>query len=104
MCQTIANFFDDGYSVGISTYSSLPDASSDNGTYIIEKWEVVDRENAPNHEQDVHSLRNMLHCINEKQPLNVRFSPQKIDDYCDELEQQQQSNIQEQDKNTGISY
>ena len=43
LCEVIANYFgDDGLSVGIDTIDKLDCDNGDNGTYIIEGWEIVD--------------------------------------------------------------
>ena len=43
LCREIANFFDDGLSVGIDTLNRLDCDNGDNGTYIIENWEIVEQ-------------------------------------------------------------
>lgn len=43
LCQVVGNFFGGGYSVGVDTLSNLDCDNGDNGTYIIENWEIVDR-------------------------------------------------------------
>ena len=43
LCQVVGNFFGGDYSVGVDTLSNLDCDNGDNGTYIIENWEIVDR-------------------------------------------------------------
>lgn len=43
LCQVLGNFFGGNASVGIDTLWKLDCDNGDNGTYIIENWEVVDR-------------------------------------------------------------
>lgn len=40
-----------GLSVGLDTYERLDTDNKDNGVYIIDGWNVVDREFAPGHEE-----------------------------------------------------
>ena len=50
----------------------------DNGVYIIDGWNIVDRKYAPSHEQDSHDLEEMLQHINSKQPESMRLSDDEI--------------------------
>lgn len=43
LCQVIANFFGGTNSIGIGKYENLDIDNGDNGVYIIENWEIVDR-------------------------------------------------------------
>ena len=43
LCQVIGNFFGGSTSIGIDTIWHLDRDNGDNGTYIIENWEIVDR-------------------------------------------------------------
>jgi len=51
LCQVICNYVGGTVSVGIDTLDNLDTDNWDNGTYIIEKWEIVGREY--NHREDV---------------------------------------------------
>lgn len=72
LAQVIANFFgDDGLSVGIDTLDRLDCDNGDNGTYIIEGWNIVDREYFRGAEQNRYPLNEMLALIDEKQPRPI---------------------------------
>lgn len=79
LCQVIANFFDGCMCVGIFPLEGGPAKVSeyspgDNGIYVIEKWQIVDRIDAPEEEQDVWTMRGMLKMIDESQPVKQRLS------------------------------
>lgn len=73
LCQVIGNFFGGNCSVGIDLYEKLDTDNGDNGVYIIENWEIVDREFAPYYEQQTYSLLEMLEEINTKMPKNEQI-------------------------------
>lgn len=79
LATTIGNFFRDGLSLGIDKVSNLDCDNFDNGVYLIDGWEIVGREYAPSYEQNSHSLREMLECINKRQPEEMRLSDEQID-------------------------
>ena len=84
MCQIIANYFGDGFCIGIDTFESLEStADYDNGVYIIEDWKIVGRERFKGQEQDNYKLKEMVKCINKRQPIPVRLSPNYIDRMLD---------------------
>ena len=56
LCQVIGNFFGGEYSIGIDEYDVLDTDNGDNGVYIIENWEIVDREFYNGAEQNNHDL------------------------------------------------
>lgn len=68
LCQVIGNFFGGTYSVGIDVCEHL--STEDNGIYVIEDWEIVDRITSPyfHGEQNVYPLDEMLIDIDEQQP------------------------------------
>ena len=68
LCQVLGNFFGGDADVGIDTLNNLDTDNGDNGVYIIENWEIVDRVNFDGVEQYEHSLLNMLLEINKRQP------------------------------------
>lgn len=43
LCNVISNFFGDGMSLGIDTANHLDCDNYDNGVYIIDRWEIVER-------------------------------------------------------------
>lgn len=85
LCQVIGNFFGGELSVGIDKYDSLDTDNWDNGTYIIEKWEIVDREFKHGPEQHEYDLLKMLKDINEAQPESERIDESKLEDYVNSL-------------------
>ena len=79
LVTTIGNFFQDGLSLGVDRVSNLDCDNYDNGVYIIDGWEIVDRKYAPSVEQDSHEIRDMLEGINKRQPKEMRLSDEQID-------------------------
>lgn len=67
-CQVVGNYFGGGLSIGIDACSRLDCDNWDNGVYIIEGWEIVDRRFAPEEEEQDRDLLEMLRKINETQP------------------------------------
>ena len=65
-------------SLGVDKVSNLDCDNWDNGVYIIDGWNIVDRKYAPSHEQDSHDLEEMLQHINSKQPESMRLSDDEI--------------------------
>lgn len=73
LCQVIGNFIGGDLSIGINTCDKL-DCGSDNGTYIIENWEVVDRKYASWDEVvDEDYVSSMMRHIDECQPPDDRL-------------------------------
>lgn len=73
LCQVIGNFFGGEYSVGIDLYDRLDTDNGDNGVYIIENWEIVDREFFEGEEQDVYNLDEALETINKCMPVDEQI-------------------------------
>lgn len=73
LCQIISNYFDGSLSIGIDEYNKLDTNNGDNGVYIIEKWQIVERlyHNYP--EQYEYDLKKMLKKIDESQPENMQL-------------------------------
>ena len=68
LCQVIGNFFGGSNSVGIDTIWHLDIDNGDNGVYIIEGWNIVDRYCFDGQEQDAYDLNEMLLAIDDKMP------------------------------------
>lgn len=69
LCQVIGNFFGGTTSVGIDLYDNLDTDNGDNGVYVIEDWEIVDRLFFKNgKEQNEHQLSEMLAEIDYNMP------------------------------------
>ena len=81
LCQVIGNFFGGECSIGIDEYDVLDTDNGDNGVYIIENWEIVDREFYSGREQNSHDLLNMLIEINKCQPEQEQFRDGDIENY-----------------------
>ena len=81
LCQVIGNFFGGECSIGIDEYDVLDTDNGDNGVYIIENWEIVDREFYNGAEQNNHDLLEMLKDINKCQPEKEQFRDSDIENY-----------------------
>jgi hypothetical protein len=74
LCQVIGNFFGGTTSVGIGAYSD--DGSmdpGDNGIYVIEGWDIVDRIGNDGCEQMVYGLTEMLIDIDKSMPVDEQL-------------------------------
>lgn len=79
LVQVIANFMGgEGLSVGVDRVYNLDCNNFDNGTYLIEKWEIVDREYYEGLEQDEYDLQEMLIAIDEAQPKSQQLGKEEI--------------------------
>lgn len=74
-CQVVGNYFGGGESIGVEAKINK-DFNTDNGTYIIENWTIVGRENFEGEEQREYNLQEMLIDIDESQPVK-----QQLGDY-----------------------
>lgn len=70
LCQVIGNFLGGALSIGIDRVDCLDMDNWDNGTYIIEGWDIVGREFFDGEEQNCYDINEMLLEIDEKQPFN----------------------------------
>lgn len=73
LCQVIGNFFGGGTDVAIDTLNNLDTDNGDNGVYIIEDWEIVDRINFYGEEQHNYGLMDVLREINRRQPVREQI-------------------------------
>jgi hypothetical protein len=76
LVQVIANYFSDGFSVGVGKLSNLDCDNYDNGTYIVDGWDIVGREYEPyddTWEPDEDELEEMINSINSCQPEGGRL-------------------------------
>ena len=79
LCQVIGNFFGGELSIGIDKCSHLDCDNYDNGTYIIDGWDIVDRKYLRyGEEQDSYDLYAMLCDIDECQPRREQIGVDKI--------------------------
>lgn len=98
LCQVIANCIEgcaykaaqsygdlsgafSGMSIGVDWYENMEGAADwDNGTYIIEGWEIVDRENPPSNDR-CENIYRMLCAINNYQPRGMRLDESMFEPY-----------------------
>ena len=73
LCQVIGNYFGGSLSVGIDTIWHLNRDNGDNGVYIIEDWNIVDRYYYSDTEQDTYQLEDMLISIDERMPRDEQL-------------------------------
>ena len=78
LCQVIGNFFGGECSIGIDTCDHLDCNNWDNGVYIIDGWEIVDRQYFDGGEQQNYPLLEMLIAIDEKQPKDEQLGEEAI--------------------------
>lgn len=85
LCGVITNFFGDGLSCGIDKLINLDCDNWDNGTYIIDGWEIIDRKFHDGEEQMEHDMYGMIKSINEKMPEHMRLTDNEwaqVKQYC----------------------
>lgn len=79
LAQIISNYFGkDGLSIGVDIVERLDCDNWDNGTYLIENWEIVGREFFDGVEQDRYPLDQMLFEIDASQPADQRLGEERI--------------------------
>lgn len=88
LCQVIGNFFGGSISLGIDVVDRLDCDNYDNGVYIIQGWEIVDRKYHSGAEQDGYSMKDMLETIDEAQPKAEQI-PNLIAQYISTQEEKQ---------------
>ena len=76
LCQVIANYFGGSTSIGIDVVNNLDCDNWDNGVYIIEGWEIVDRKYNRYEEQMNYELEDMLMDIDNSMPEGERLGEQ----------------------------
>lgn len=74
LCQVVGNFFGGSTSVGIDTLWHLDCDNYDNGVYIIDGWEIVDRAYFNDNEQSNYDLNEMLETIDKAMPEQERIT------------------------------
>lgn len=74
LCQVIGNFFGGSDSLGIDKLSKLDCDNWDNGVYIIDNWQIVDRKYFKGEEQQEYDLIEMLIAIDKSMPRGERLS------------------------------
>lgn len=74
LCQVVGNFFGGTTSIGINTLWKLDCDNYDNGVYIIDGWEIVDRHYFDGQEQDYYDMDEMLLAIDKAMPESERIT------------------------------
>lgn len=78
LCQIISNFFgNDGLCIGIERLENLDCDNWDNGVYITEGWEIVERKYMHGDEQNEYDEQKFLEAIDAVQPLREQLWPEK---------------------------
>jgi len=79
LAQVIANYFGGTTSIGIDIAKKLDCDNGDNGVYIIQDWQIVDRLFAPKREQKEYEMLSMLLEIDSKQPTEEQLGKNTIE-------------------------
>ena len=66
LSQIMGNYFGGTLSLGVGTYKQLDTDNFDNGVYVVEDWEIVDREFNPGQEQQEYDFNEMVAEIRSK--------------------------------------
>ena len=86
LCQVIGNFFGGELSVGINRYDKLDTDNGDNGTYIINDWQIVGKEFEPLDTLDIEQVKDMLLAINSNMPTYEKIKEEVLMIAADELQ------------------
>lgn len=78
LCQVIANYFGGSTSIGIDVVNNLDCDNWDNGVYIIDGWEIVDRKYNRYGEQMEYKLEDMLMDIDKSMPEGERIGEELL--------------------------
>ena len=78
LCQVIGNFFGGTLSLGIDVVNNLDCDNWDNGVYIIDGWDIVDRKYFEGDEQHEYALLDFLIDLDNKQPEKERLGEEFI--------------------------
>ena len=60
LSQIMGNYIGGTLSLGVGTYKQLDTNNFDNGVYVVEDWEIVDREFEPTYEQREYNFNEMV--------------------------------------------
>jgi len=66
LSQIMGNYIGGTLSLGVGTYKQLDTDNFDNGVYVVENWEIVDREFEPPCEQQEYDFNEMVAEIRSK--------------------------------------
>lgn len=74
LCGVITNYFGDGLSCGIDTINNLDCDNWDNGVYIIDGWQIVDRKFFNGNEKpDCDMLAEMIIKLDKRMPADMQI-------------------------------
>ena len=73
LCQVIGNFFGGTTSVGIDRLRFLDRDNGDNGVYLLDGWDIVDRLYFEGNEQQEYDRKEMLKEIDRRMPEEERI-------------------------------
>ena len=66
LSQIMGNYIGGTLSLGVGTYKQLDTNNFDNGVYVVQDWEIVDREFEPPYEQQEYDFNEMVAEIRSK--------------------------------------
>lgn len=81
LCGVITNYFGNGLSCGIDVLHNLDCDNGDNGMYIIDGWEIVDRVYFHKLEQGNHNFVSMIMAINESMPVDMQLTMDELEEF-----------------------
>lgn len=100
LCQVIGNTLGGTLSLGVGRYERMDTDNYDNGTYIIQSWDIKDRlykHYADNKRE--YSILEALKQINERQPKEEQVEDKDIQIYAKNWEEQHLDRLKSEDRN-----
>ena len=79
LTQVISNFIGGTNSIGIDIACKLDQNNFDNGVYVIDGWDIVERKYYHGAEQNEYELNDMIQDIDESQPLTEQFGKEYLE-------------------------
>lgn len=74
MCQVLGNFLGGSLSLGVEPYTTDDEMNpGDNGIYVIENWEIVERIGLWGEEQYIHDFHDMVKAFDDFMPEECRL-------------------------------
>ena len=99
LCQVIGNTLGGTLSLGVGRYERMDTDNYDNGTYIIEGWDIKDRlykHYADNKRE--YSILEALKQINERQPKEEQLKEEEIEIYAKNWEEKHLDRLKHEDR------
>ena len=99
LCQIIGNTLGGTLSLGVGRYERMDTDNYDNGTYIIQGWDIKDRlykHYADNKRE--YSIFEALKQINERQPKEEQLKEEEIEIYAKNWEEKHLDRLKQEDK------